>query len=31
MVPTPEAQFQGIGPGEAMGQILASVPVPGGH
>ena len=31
MVSTPEAQFQGLGPGEAMAQILTAVPVPGGH
>jgi MoxR-like ATPase len=31
MVPTPEAQFQGVGPAEAIAQILAAVPVPGGH
>ncbi|HMG44426.1 MAG TPA: MoxR family ATPase [Acidimicrobiales bacterium] len=31
LVPTPEAQFQGVGPSEALAQILAAVAVPGGH
>jgi MoxR-like ATPase len=28
---TPEAQFQGMGPAEALAQILTTVTVPGGH
>ncbi|HEY8546633.1 MAG TPA: MoxR family ATPase [Acidimicrobiales bacterium] len=31
LVPTPEAQFQGVGPSDALQQILAAVAVPGGH
>ncbi|HEV7758793.1 MAG TPA: MoxR family ATPase, partial [Acidimicrobiales bacterium] len=31
MVPTPEAQFQGVGSSEALAQVLAAVAVPGGH
>jgi MoxR-like ATPase len=31
LVPTPEAQFQGIGASEALRQVLSSVAVPGGH
>ena len=28
---TPEAQLQGITPADALGEVLRSVPVPGGH
>jgi MoxR-like ATPase len=28
---TPEAQLQGIGPSDALGEVLRAVPVPGGH
>jgi MoxR-like ATPase len=31
LVPTPEAQFQGIGASEALKQILSTVAVPAGH
>jgi MoxR-like ATPase len=31
LVPTPEAQFQGMGSSEALKQVLATVAVPGGH
>jgi MoxR-like ATPase len=31
LMPTPEAQFQGVGPSEALAQILAAVAVPGGR
>jgi len=31
MVPTPEAQFQGVGSSEALAQVLSAVAVPGGH
>jgi MoxR-like ATPase len=31
LAPTPEAQFQGVGPSEALAQILAAVAVPGGR
>ena len=31
LVPTSEAQFQGVGPSEALAQILSAVAVPGGH
>jgi MoxR-like ATPase len=28
---TPEAQLQGVTPGDALGEVLRAVPVPGGH
>jgi MoxR-like ATPase len=31
LVPTPEAQFQGVGASDALSQILATVAVPAGH
>ena len=31
MLVTPEAQLQGIAPGDALGEVLRAVPVPGGH
>ena len=31
LIVTPEAQLQGIGPADALGEVLRAVPVPGGH
>ena len=31
LIVTPEAQLQGVGPADALGEVLRAVPVPGGH